>query len=293
MHASCARANGNFMVIADKTNNEKDGVILKVYCSKHSLKAWTDYGGSGCMICNKNIHQDQILLCDICEGEYHMGCLDPPLEKVPEVYHPSMVHSAQNEWYCPICTSHVTVGEPLNIYDMVNHNIYPEHLKEQLQSKYQIMLYNLRNMGLRLQKNRTEETKSKTRASMDEEEEEGVEEEKTVVKPNKLVIKIKKPKFLEDTEKEVKNEEEPLQEVQKEVEESLVKTRATRAAKRRFESYSIFDDNSSNEEEDDDDDDYHYKRKKLKQKKTSVQHSDTQLNTETNKQQPKKKADNV
>jgi PHD-finger len=43
----------------------------------------------GCYICHKNNYQDKILLCERCNGEYHMFCLDPPLLSVPE-----------NDWYC-------------------------------------------------------------------------------------------------------------------------------------------------------------------------------------------------
>ena len=43
----------------------------------------------GCYICLLNDHQDQILLCERCNGEYHTYCLQPPLQSVPE-----------HDWYC-------------------------------------------------------------------------------------------------------------------------------------------------------------------------------------------------
>jgi PHD-finger len=43
----------------------------------------------GCYICHLNNHQNQILLCDHCNGEYHIYCLQPPLLSIPE-----------NGWYC-------------------------------------------------------------------------------------------------------------------------------------------------------------------------------------------------
>ena len=46
-------------------------------------------GGSGCFICGLDNDHDKLLLCEICNGEYHTYCLVPPLEKIPE-----------NEWYC-------------------------------------------------------------------------------------------------------------------------------------------------------------------------------------------------
>jgi hypothetical protein len=43
----------------------------------------------GCYICHFNNNQDQILLCERCNGEYHLYCLQPPLVAVPE-----------HDWYC-------------------------------------------------------------------------------------------------------------------------------------------------------------------------------------------------
>jgi hypothetical protein len=51
----------------------------------------------------------QILLCDgdDCGAEWHMFCLDPPLEEVPE-----------GDWYCPACVAKgVPEEEPLVIPD--------------------------------------------------------------------------------------------------------------------------------------------------------------------------------
>lgn len=46
----------------------------------------------GCYICHLNNHQDQILLCEHCNGEYHTYCLQPPLQSIPEY-----------DWYCGTC----------------------------------------------------------------------------------------------------------------------------------------------------------------------------------------------
>jgi PHD-finger len=43
----------------------------------------------GCYVCHLNNNQDQILLCERCNGEYHTYCLQPPLVSVPEL-----------DWYC-------------------------------------------------------------------------------------------------------------------------------------------------------------------------------------------------
>lgn len=40
--------------------------------------------GEGCKICGKFDNEDLIILCDICNKEYHIYCLKPPLKKVPD-----------------------------------------------------------------------------------------------------------------------------------------------------------------------------------------------------------------
>lgn len=38
----------------------------------------------GCCVCWEDEDRKHILLCDKCDAEYHIYCLDPPLEEVPE-----------------------------------------------------------------------------------------------------------------------------------------------------------------------------------------------------------------
>ncbi|KAI0078717.1 RCC1/BLIP-II [Panus rudis PR-1116 ss-1] len=46
-----------------------------------------------CVICSKdNGEDDSPLECDKCDNPYHLGCLDPPLDGVPD-----------GEWFCPEC----------------------------------------------------------------------------------------------------------------------------------------------------------------------------------------------
>ncbi|KAI9572017.1 regulator of chromosome condensation 1/beta-lactamase-inhibitor protein II [Boletus coccyginus] len=52
-----------------------------------------------CLACNKdNGDDDPALECDKCDHPYHLGCLDPPLQVVPE-----------GEWFCPKCTDEMGV----------------------------------------------------------------------------------------------------------------------------------------------------------------------------------------
>lgn len=47
---------------------------------------------TACEICKSSERENEILLCDDCDAEYHIYCLNPPLPKVPET-----------TWYCPTC----------------------------------------------------------------------------------------------------------------------------------------------------------------------------------------------
>jgi hypothetical protein len=55
---------------------------------------------SGCRICGSDNKHDEMLLCETCDGEFHMRCLDPPLKKIPK-----------NEWYCRGCTTTLQGGD--------------------------------------------------------------------------------------------------------------------------------------------------------------------------------------
>lgn len=45
-----------------------------------------------CATCGTNDNEESIILCDICDKEYHIHCLVPPLPTVPE-----------GNWYCAQC----------------------------------------------------------------------------------------------------------------------------------------------------------------------------------------------
>lgn len=51
-----------------------------------------------CKVCGIDRDDDSVLLCDTCDAEYHMYCLNPPLARIPE-----------GNWYCPSCV----VGKPM------------------------------------------------------------------------------------------------------------------------------------------------------------------------------------
>jgi hypothetical protein len=47
-----------------------------------------------CEKCKGGHHEAQIILCDRCDSGWHMFCLSPPLERVP-----------QGDWFCPTCVA--------------------------------------------------------------------------------------------------------------------------------------------------------------------------------------------
>ena len=45
-----------------------------------------------CMTCDQGAATDDLLICDACDKGFHMECLDPPLENLPD-----------GRWICPVC----------------------------------------------------------------------------------------------------------------------------------------------------------------------------------------------
>ncbi|CAD7698303.1 unnamed protein product [Ostreobium quekettii] len=50
-----------------------------------------------CELCEGGHHENQIVLCDECDRGYHLFCMVPPLERVPE-----------GDWFCPKCLAKKT-----------------------------------------------------------------------------------------------------------------------------------------------------------------------------------------
>lgn len=47
------------------------------------------HGGEGCRICGNDDDHTSLMLCEGCNDEYHIYCLDPPLRSVPD-----------EDWFC-------------------------------------------------------------------------------------------------------------------------------------------------------------------------------------------------
>ena len=50
--------------------------------------------GKGCVVCNEHTDEHKLLICDGCNGEYHLACLRPALTTVPE-----------ENWFCRSCSN--------------------------------------------------------------------------------------------------------------------------------------------------------------------------------------------
>jgi histone demethylase JARID1 len=70
-----------------------------------------------CEICAAGHHEDKIILCDRCDKGYHLFCLSPPLDEVPE-----------GDWLCPQCCQQdndnifFRAGHQLTFKEMREHN---------------------------------------------------------------------------------------------------------------------------------------------------------------------------
>lgn len=98
--------------------------------NNNDAKAYTEAADriEGCYLCHLNLHQDQILLCEHCNGEYHTYCLQPPLQSVPE-----------HDWYCGTLmsqfilrdllyvvvsdSSHICVFDQIRIFDQYDRKL--------------------------------------------------------------------------------------------------------------------------------------------------------------------------
>jgi hypothetical protein len=90
-HVLCCRELGWEMVDMEY----KSGVLQQSFCGRHSSVDFLRRAAeleAACTVCNSSSNSDSLLLCDRCGAGHHMGCLNPPLRKVPA-----------NAWYCPTC----------------------------------------------------------------------------------------------------------------------------------------------------------------------------------------------
>lgn len=75
-------------------DNARDDLIRSLEVSGHMEAMGND---TGCLICGNDDDHNNLMLCEGCNDEYHIYCLDPPLASVPH-----------DDWYCGKCTAKTT-----------------------------------------------------------------------------------------------------------------------------------------------------------------------------------------
>lgn len=69
-------------------------------CANDSSLPKAPWDDGICKVCGMDKDDDNVLLCDTCDSEYHTYCLNPPLVRIPE-----------GDWYCPSCATGKSVAQ--------------------------------------------------------------------------------------------------------------------------------------------------------------------------------------
>ena len=69
------------------------GEEMETIPSKTNRAGWQCPVCKVCQGCRQNTEEDKMIICDKCDGAFHMDCLSPKLLEVPQV----------EEWFCPNC----------------------------------------------------------------------------------------------------------------------------------------------------------------------------------------------
>ncbi|KAL3266946.1 hypothetical protein HHI36_011096 [Cryptolaemus montrouzieri] len=83
-------------ILLTKRENELPTPPFRKYpvdCTSCNDNKRRDCRQCGCHTCGKKDRPELLLLCDECNMGFHINCLDPPLEKIPD----------DDEWFCPGC----------------------------------------------------------------------------------------------------------------------------------------------------------------------------------------------
>ena len=67
--------------------------LFSAWCSRHLSQAFSIPGSL--FYCVVDLRLGDLLCCEMCPAVYHLGCVVPPLEEVPE-----------NDWLCSVCRAH-------------------------------------------------------------------------------------------------------------------------------------------------------------------------------------------
>jgi histone demethylase JARID1 len=95
--AAAARAKPSKRKRETSEGGSKSGAGSKVKShgkrgKSNSSASYDPYSLTRCELCHGADHDDKILLCDECDGGFHLFCLSPPLSSIPDT-----------DWFCPQC----------------------------------------------------------------------------------------------------------------------------------------------------------------------------------------------
>ncbi|KAI4320459.1 hypothetical protein MLD38_033937 [Melastoma candidum] len=76
-----------------------------------------------CKVCGIDRDDDSVLLCDTCDSEYHIYCLDPPLSRIPD-----------GNWYCPSCVVGRDMEQGAVIYKHQGRRFHGEFNRDYLET---------------------------------------------------------------------------------------------------------------------------------------------------------------
>jgi len=76
-------------------SNSKHGQFHCKFCADN--ESFETCCFCACRVCFSKRDRTSTILCDICDAEYHIGCLSPPLRNIPK-----------DEWFCPTCVTVIT-----------------------------------------------------------------------------------------------------------------------------------------------------------------------------------------
>lgn len=69
------------------------------------------YLNMACEICHQLTDEHLMLVCDGCELGYHLGCLSPPLARIP-----------RGRWQCQRCTNDAIHGDNIHVENFTYFN---------------------------------------------------------------------------------------------------------------------------------------------------------------------------
>lgn len=121
----------NSTCLNDEAKKEIDDMLLHASESSLAKAPWEE---GVCKVCGMDKDDDNVLLCDKCDSEYHTYCLNPPLVRIPE-----------GNWYCPSCITGKKIYHGASFGSQVMSNSRRKRHERDFTNKYLEELAQLAN----------------------------------------------------------------------------------------------------------------------------------------------------